>query len=389
MSLLGIIEGFGDWMDNNQSVVNLAGNLGSLYGAYLQSKGIKEGTEEYNAAITALAQENNDLQREMYYDSRGGGPNASAFLPLHMKNEDGVSYEEQLGKDLWDTYYASRNNTDGLNFGETTRQFFMDNEANGYKGAFGLGNQFIEDIYSGDLAGDRQALVDNTYDAAFANMADQFGQAQGVLDAYEGSERDLNQQASKARKAAINKGLGDRIKEIQFQRNRRGLGGESSFSNALMQGATIGARQQAALGDIQDERNTNSIYMPQRVRQADRATDFRAQIEDTRAGSTMQGFDTDRALRTNMLDAPANRAQQAYDFGMMPQNNQYRSFDDLSRRLDFFRIGTGNPPATSTPNIQPTLGGDSALGAGISAGGEYFGGWGGWDDDDDNGGGNG
>lgn len=320
------VSGGLDFIEKNPEVAaQLGGGFLGLLGASFMGAGTKDVAEATNAARAALAEMTNEQQKELLEITRGAGGNA--ILPMYFPEaEDGTTFEEELARDAVNQYRSTRDNLDdSLALGDEIWQDFAKRG-----GAFDLGNQFIEDVLSGDKLEDRQALLDSVYgqimdgvnerldgteasiedrqaladdlynslisdidsrtdglvDAAkgiqsiagdvyskgvegvdsriadaISNLDQRLAEGYGFIDDAEersydilGRQEELNQDASKARRSAINTGLGDRLAQIQMARQRKGLGGSSSFSDALLAGSTIGARQQAAMGDINDQR---------------------------------------------------------------------------------------------------------------------------------------
>jgi len=388
------IENALDWADENQDLI-IAGT--GILASYLIVTGQADASEAQQLQEAALTQASNE-QRERLERWNRGDPEqgGTAVLPLYFGEDDpdtpeNESFEANLGQDIKDIYLGQRDQlNDALAFGDNVWAEMQD--------SYGMGNQFIEDVFSGELAADRQALVDRSYGDMFAGVNARLGQARGTIDDYEGRSGDildqheaLNKDASKARRAAINTSLGDRLKEIQFNRQRLGFGGGSSFSNNLATGATIGARQAAAMGDIEDSRNllterqrVNEYYMPHRLDVDKADLDNFREIGKGYLNDTMFGYDKNFDTQRGMLDAPMARTLQAYDFGMVPLNQEYRAFDEAADRLDFFRI-SGGTPGVETPSSYyvPTTG--EIIGSAALGGLDAYARWRQANDDDDGG----
>jgi hypothetical protein len=183
-----------------------------------------------------------------------------------------------------------------------------------------IGNDVI-DIYEAQQ--DEEGL--NAFgDEAFGTLSPAWNRGNQLIgDIFSGSvledrTKNLAGQAS-ARRQGIQKALSERLADVDARRNAGGLGGGSSVSNRMMLGDTIGARQQAAAID---------------------------------ADAISQLYDQNLNLQLGLLDAPMTRANASYEFGYLPQSQDYRSVDEMLKRMSFFNIGTGQPYQVQTPNVQ-------------------------------------
>lgn len=388
-----LIENSIAWGAENPDKV-LAG-LG-IFASYLVLEGGMDAAEAQAAAQQAYNEATNEQRLQLERWNRGAlDQGGNSILPLYFGEDDPTteeveSFEATLANDLQNIYARNR---DGL----TSSLANADQIYNDMLGTMGLTNQFIDDVYTGELAADRQALIDRTYndfqqglaqrldaarntvsnrqsvldsaydayeaglqerlnnaqgligqrqdmlDSAYgdlqsgldsrfadaqqtiaqrqaavgqlygdlqAGVDSRIGQARGIIDDYEGrsadlvdEQRGLNEDASIARRAAINSALGDQLKQVQFNRQRLGLGGGSSFANNLAQNATIAARQQAAMGDINDSRalvqeqqRLNEYYMPNRLNLSQMDLNAFTDIGQAKAANTLAGYDQSSAL---------------------------------------------------------------------------------------------
>lgn len=403
------LTGLGDWFEDNKGFV---GNTVQLVSAYLMADGTMEAAEATNEARLRLSEMSNEQAEYLYRLTRGA--EGHAILPEYFEG-----LEEEIANDIADTYRNTEYNTE---IGDATFEDMQD--------VFGLGNQFVRDIYTGELAADRRALLEEEYanligaqdarvgvargrlndnfDRATNDIALGYGQAEGILDDYESRANDnisrmeaINKDASTARRAAINTSLGDRLKQLQHARMRKGLGGSSSFANNQLAGSTIGARQAAAMGDIDDRRalvqesnRVNELFAPQRTGLATRRGELTGSINSQRAGSVLSldsaandafnrtgagfvgdnvaTFDNNQRMQQGYLDAPIARTQNAYTFGYLPTDQKWKPFDAARQRLDWFNIGPGNAPNIVTPHLETVPTSKMVIGAGGSVLGDIL-----------------
>jgi len=140
-----------------------------------------------------------------------------------------------------------------------------------------------------------------------------------------GNQEDI----ARTRKGAINEGLQKTIGELKALRSARGGGTSSNMANQ-MASAAINAQHMGSVQDAYD----------------------RARI-----------FDENTQLKMQSLNLPYQQSQMAYEMGMMPEQYQYRPYDELMQRLNFFNIGPGAAPQyqpyrqEALPNSQMALGG--------------------------------
>jgi hypothetical protein len=265
--------------------------VGAVGGSLISAQGAKKSAKSQAAAQLQANADTNEANYKMFKEARGSG--GHAILPEYFGG-----FEKDFSGDIIDIYKDSKG-TYSPAFGNATLDRM--------KPSWERGDEFIGDVFSGKFTDERRRLAG---------------------------------ESDKATKQAINTGLGERLAQIKMNRSRRGLGGESSFTNSLSQGATIDARTLAAL---------------------------------QRITADQQILDQDIGLRSQFLDAPVNRSRLAYEFGYMPERENYRVVDDMLQRLGYFNIGQGNPPMQQTPNIPTIPNSAQAWGAGLSSGANALG----------------
>lgn len=247
----------------------ISGTVGAVLGA--------KSARETNAANLAAARETNDLNRQMFEQSRGASGNA--FLPTYFGN-----FENQtLGVDARNYYQASK---DAL--GDPWQQEFRYRTIRDqFTPQFNAANQTAADIWNGNITSQREA----NFAPVGASRLKSAGQ----------------------QRQAINEALNARLSEIKSLNNRQGFTGDSSFQQNRLFGATLGANEQAAAAQ--------------------------SAAELANAGDVRGIRDAGIQLRLSNMDLPYQRAQQAIAFEQLPvdimQTNQSRAL----RPFDFFRMG--------------------------------------------------
>lgn len=262
-----------------------------LVGNAISSKGAQkaaQSTNDTNLEATRLA---NEADYRKFLESRGS--TGSAVLPLYFGGA-----EKDIAKNLLSSFGDGEFST---RFADTAKDLYP---------SIVQGNDLINRIQSGEIYNERKGFVDAK---------------------------------KSARKAAINDSLNETLKNIQNNRFRAGLGGSSSFTDSLLQGATLNARTQNALAGILDSENL---------------------------------YADDLNFRLNTLGLPLQRTEQLTQLDSLLNNSRYAGIDALLQRLGFFNLGQGTPPSDrvyfseAVPNSQQFVG--SALSQAGNALGDYY-----------------
>lgn len=262
-----------------------------LAGNYISGKGQQKAVENNNEANLEATKINNQANLDLFREARGS--KGSAVLPLFFG-----STEKNLANSLVDTFKQDQN-----------RSTQYADQATGLNPALTAGNDLINKVQTGGIYDDRTAQA---------------------------------QLKASARKAAINDSLQETLKGLRESRYRSGFGGGSSFTNSLLQGATLDARVQEALAGLAEQE---------------------------------QLYNEDVNLRLNTLGLPLSRTEGLMNLDRLRGDSRYAPIDSLLQRLGFFNLGQGNPPTQQAyfsqvvPNDQQFLG--SAISTAAGAYGNY------------------
>lgn len=254
-------------------------------------------------------QKANDLQLQMFHESRGS--NGSAILPEYMKDS-----EAALGKSAADTVRALYGFGGGINnrLSDGTRTLAR------YNPAIEAGDNLVLDLATGKVASDRRTSLAPVLSARTA--------------------------MAKSRAAAINQSLDETLAGLRTRRAASGFRGGGTFDTARMLDAMTGARMNAAA----------------EIGQAD--------LDNAMA---MHDLDTSNLqLMLSGLDMPFQRGQQRLAFDSLPASTLAQFYSAINSPLDYFRLPVGTPPTLPRVQSAGELNGAALAGIG-QAFGQYYG----------------
>lgn len=284
----------------------VSGSLGAAFGAKSQ--------REANRTNRQNTLDQNAIQRELYYDSRGRG--GHAILPEYFGDAERRFADDAVGiYDAANAYY-----------GTAAERFARgDTIASRYRPIFDAGTQLLADTYSGDLS----TRLQNEYaPVAAATTA-----------------------LAKTKKQGVLQGLQERLQAIGAANAQKGFVGSGSAAQNAALRSTIGANQEAAGAlagaDLQNAASLKAIR------------DYVLQQQFGQLMAAPQRASADAAL-ANM---PAEFVNSTYAQQMAP--------------LNFFRIGVGSGPEQyRQPFVDPNVSGGqiaaSAIGQAGNAALDYW-----------------
>lgn len=285
----------------------------SALGNYFGGKSAAKA-QKYAADQNLTAQRETNAQNlEIFHDSRGAG--GSALLPEYLKYA-----EAELGGGAVDVARAL------FGYGGGPAQRIADAEGTlaRYNPALEAGDNLVYDLSTGKVGNDRTAAL-APVKAARTGLA-------------------------KGRAAAINQSLDETLAGLRAAGAARGFRGGSTFETNRALAATSGART-AAAGELGQANLDNAL--------ADQA------LSDSNLQMLLQS-----------LDLPFARGQQRLAFNNLPMASVADSYSSAMTPLNFFRMGGGNPPYASAPQM-PVIPNTGQLAGAAVAGlgqnlGQYF-----------------
>lgn len=245
----------------------VSGTVGAILGSNAQNKATKTNLR--------IAQETNELNRQMFLQSRGEG--GSAILPTYLA----PGTEEAIANKAAAAVQAMFPNDPQAQMAHY--QAIIES----LTPTINAGTAQIDDIYNGKLDAERQAAL------------------APVLAA--------RTQAANANAEAINEAGQEQMNQIGARDAARGYSGGGSFADNNVLRALVQARQAAAAQ--------------------------RAAAVLGNAGDQRQLADFLSQLRLQSVDAPINRAKQLTQLAQMPQMALGDLTQAATRPLEFFRIG--------------------------------------------------
>ena len=260
-----------------------------------------------SAKSASDAQAKSDAQNyEMFRQSRGS--TGSAVLPEYLSG-----YESSLGQSAAEAAQALF----GYGGGPQSRIDTATGMLKTYEPMIAAGDKTLLDLTTGVTGANRLASLQPVL-AARTNLA-------------------------KSRAAQINQSLDETLAGLRAQRAGSGFRGGSTFDTNRALAATVNARAGAA-GEIGQAGLDNAL-------------------------ATQNIDETNLQLLLQSLDQPFQRGQQRLAFNNLPMTSVASSYNDALAPLNFFRMGTANPPYVQ-PNVQPSNG--AYAGAAVGALGQQY-----------------
>lgn len=260
----------------------VSGTLSAMYN--------RQSAKEANATNMRNAKNTRDLALRMFQESRGS--TGSAVLPTYAGD-----FEKQLFQGAQGAYQA-----DQLAQGTPAQQLARyQAEVDQFQPAFQRGNEFIDDIYSGELQ--RQQLAE----------------AQPVLEA--------RTALAKTQKQGILYDISARLGALDAANARKGyIGSGSGFQNAQLRSTVPLYQQAAGVGAAANLQNAQQI---QAINEAN------------------------RQLQLSSLSLPALRAQQAVSLRQLPFQSAVQNQLIGQKPFGMFNIGTAAFRPEQLPTVQP------------------------------------
>ncbi len=353
-------------------------NLTSAYDAYKRSAEV-EASKTANLMLNALP----DSTRAKVSAAIADGATVGDIISLGISGGYGLTQAEinqlttlysqygtpdVLSEHEWLTQYAAQNpNTEAAAAINQSNASLTERAASGLSDAITGSNQITSDLLTGATGDARMAMYGDVASARTAGAEDI--NATSLKSAEDISLARLAglSATDRARTAGINTGLQESLGALNAQRAASGLTGGSSYANNLAQGATIGARQQAAYQTAAERAAAELANAQEMAAARTAASELTASVGENNAAGRLTTYDQNLYNQLANLNQPYAGITNAASAQQAQTSSNYANINEMLNSLGFFNIGTSQASPTRTATYETVPGSGQATGAAISS----------------------
>ena len=266
----------------------------------------------------------------------------------------------------WLEQYASNNPTSAV-ASEVTKATtsLSDQTSSELADATSDSNKVISKLMSGDTGDGRLSLYQKIADARSKGAEDVNATSLEGVNNVNATRLAGLKDVNTANVASINTGLGETIALQKAERAAAGLTGGSSFSSALAEGSTIGARQQAALDAAKYKTAALNQNATDLASTNNSAAQLTSSVNEKNAADYLTTSDQNLSNQLSNAGTAFNQIQSAQKTDSAKSTSAYSDIQALINTLGYANIGSTQATSAVSSDVQTDTSGQ-ALGTSIS-----------------------
>lgn len=311
-----------------------------IIGAAILGGGIVSGIGSSSAADTAASANaantaaTNAQNYQMFLQSRGSPMPGNTYGNSILPNYFGANEQNSAN-----SAYAQFQQLSNANQGIYNQ---MQGQLGSLQGAYGSSLNALGGLYNGQ------------------NLQQQLGFNAPVFGANTALAQTTGQglrNVAGANTNAINTGLAQQLAMLNAQNARQGFLGNSSFNQNQMLASTIGAHQQAAVGQAQASAQANVLT-------------GQAQLQNVQGTSGLQMQNLANMTNPGLITQGLNAYNQGQSAPLAQSSANYQA---AQAPLNFYRIGPQSWQAQSMPTVYPQINAGQIAGSALQSGANAYG----------------